>query len=131
MPLTWAHAEYIKLCASIRDKKVFDMPKQTYERYVKHTPISNFKVWRFGNQCKSMQSRKTLRIEVMADAEIKWTNDNWQTTNTIHTKDTGIGIFYADIDVKDAAGKKIEFTFHWKKADCWENKNFSVEVGNQ
>ena len=39
MPLTWAHAEYIKLCASISGKKVFDMPPQTTERYIKqNTP---------------------------------------------------------------------------------------------
>lgn len=35
MPLTWAHAEYVKLCASIGAKKVFDMPPQTVERYIK------------------------------------------------------------------------------------------------
>ena len=34
MPLTWAHAEYVKLCASIGAKKVFDMPLQTQERYL-------------------------------------------------------------------------------------------------
>lgn len=35
MPLTWAHAEYVKLCASIGGKKVFDMPLQTQKRYLK------------------------------------------------------------------------------------------------
>ncbi|WP_051160293.1 glycoside hydrolase family 15 protein [Cyclobacterium qasimii] len=34
MPLSWAHAEYIKLCISIDHKKVFDMPEQTQERYI-------------------------------------------------------------------------------------------------
>ncbi|MGH2563934.1 MAG: glycoside hydrolase family 15 protein, partial [Ginsengibacter sp.] len=41
MPLTWAHAEYIKLCASIGAKKVFDMPPQTQERYIKNDTKSS------------------------------------------------------------------------------------------
>ena len=127
MPLTWAHAEYIKLCASINDNSVFDMPKQTYERYIKHKTTSSICVWRFDKKCKST-SKKILRIEVMADAEIRWTNDNWTTINTIDTKDTGIGIFYADIVVKDSTITEIEFTFYWKETKNWENKNFTVQV---
>jgi glucoamylase len=34
MPLVWAHAEYIKLCRSLRDRVVFDMPPQTVNRYL-------------------------------------------------------------------------------------------------
>ncbi len=35
MPLVWAHAEYLKLRRSIRDNRVFDMPAQTANRYLK------------------------------------------------------------------------------------------------
>jgi glucoamylase len=35
MPLVWAHAEYAKLVRSLHDGRVFDMPQQTYERYVR------------------------------------------------------------------------------------------------
>lgn len=35
MPLAWAHAEYVRLVRSIRDGRVFDMPPQPYERYVR------------------------------------------------------------------------------------------------
>jgi glucoamylase len=34
MPLSWAHAEYAKLVRSLRDGRVFDMPRPAYERYV-------------------------------------------------------------------------------------------------
>jgi glucoamylase len=36
MPLVWAHAEYAKLVRSLYDGRVFDMPQQSYERYVRH-----------------------------------------------------------------------------------------------
>ncbi len=33
-PLVWAHAEYLKLCRSLRDGRVFDRPPQTVKRYL-------------------------------------------------------------------------------------------------
>jgi glucoamylase len=38
MPLTWAHSEYIKLCRSLDEKRVFDLPVSVYERYVNQIP---------------------------------------------------------------------------------------------
>lgn len=35
MPLVWAHAEYAKLVRSLHDGRVFDMPRQPYERYLR------------------------------------------------------------------------------------------------
>jgi glucoamylase len=35
MPLVWAHAEYAKLVRSLHEGRVFDMPQQAYERYVR------------------------------------------------------------------------------------------------
>jgi len=35
MPLVWAHAEYAKLVRSLHEGRVFDMPQQTYARYVR------------------------------------------------------------------------------------------------
>jgi len=34
MPLVWAHAEYLKLCRSLFEGRVFDQPPQTVERYL-------------------------------------------------------------------------------------------------
>jgi glucoamylase len=33
-PLGWAHAEYVKLCRSIAEGRVFDMPRHAHDRYV-------------------------------------------------------------------------------------------------
>ena len=126
MPLTWAHAEYIKLCASVKEKKVFDMPHQTQERYIKQKTSAIFEAWRFENQRKTISSKKTLRIEIMEDAIVHWTQDNWKTKYQTRTKDTGINIFVADIPTQNKKASKIEFTFFWIKPNRWENKNFVV-----
>ncbi|MDQ6903488.1 MAG: glycoside hydrolase family 15 protein [Bacteroidota bacterium] len=128
MPLTWAHAEYIKLCASIRDKKIFDMPPQTQERYIKQATPSNFQLWHFNHKIKKVYPQKTLRIQTPAQATVHWTNDAWETKNILETKDPGAGIFVADIKNENEAATKIEFTFYWNEADKWENENYVLEI---
>lgn len=128
MPLVWAHAEYIKLCASLKHRKIFDMPPQTRERYLKQRKTSSYDIWRFDNQCARISSDKKLRIEVMADALIYWTDDNWITTRETCTRDLGIGVFVADILIENKNCSHISFTFFWKQANHWENRNFNVEI---
>jgi glucoamylase len=127
MPLTWAHAEYIKSCISLKNEKVFDMPPQAHERYIQQKITSAVCVWRFENQCKSIPANKSLRIEIFAAADIHWSDDNWKTNNTTHTQCPGIDLFFADIKAKDQSDQ-IEFTFFWTRANRWENKNFMVKI---
>jgi glucoamylase len=131
MPLTWAHAEYIKLCSSIRRKKVADMPALTRERYIEQKTTSPFAVWRFNLQRIEMSSKKILRIEVMAAAIIRWTDDNWKTHNDTETEDTGLGIYLAVIAAQNKKRDSIQFTFFWKEANRWENNNFKITVKNK
>lgn len=128
MPLTWAHSEYIKLCASIQNKKVFDMPLQTQERYIKQKKTSQYQIWRFEYPCSIISLDKKLRIEVMANAVIRWSDDGWQTTKETLTKDTGLGLFIGDIPIENENCKDIVFTFFWTEAKQWENKNFTVKI---
>ncbi len=128
MPLTWAHAEYLKLCASIQNEEVFDMPPQTQERYLTRKTVSPFQTWRFDNQRKTVAAGKKLRIEVMAPAVISWTDDDWGSKNDLRTKDTGIGLFIADLPVENNGSGHIRFTFLWTAANRWEEKNFDVEI---
>ena len=128
MPLTWAHAEYIKLCSSIKDKRIFDMSLQTEERYLKKKSPSPYTIWRFNWPCTNISSNKVLRIEVLAPAMVHWSLDNWKTQFDINTKDTQLGVYLADIDLKDKNSDEIKFTFLWKEANKWENKDFVVKI---
>lgn len=128
MPLTWAHAEYIKLCSSIKNKRIVDLPQLNYDRYVKQKTISPYIVWRFNNQKSSMSSQKVLRIEIKHSAIIRWTDDNWQRTYETHARETGLGMFLADITSENKEPHEIKFTVFWEDADCWENEDFVVSV---
>src|ERR1700688_624075 len=45
-PLVWAHSEYIKLRRSLRDRKIFDQPPQTVQRYQIEKKKSTYFAWR-------------------------------------------------------------------------------------
>jgi glucoamylase len=90
MPLVWAHAEYLKLQRSLRDGRVFDMPPQTVQRYLKDKTVSPRLTWRFNHKLRSLPPGKMLRIELMAPAVIRWTADDWKTCQEIKTLDDGL-----------------------------------------
>jgi glucoamylase len=129
MPLTWAHAEYLKLCHSIGHKRIFDMPEHTFTRYIVEKTKCNFSVWRFNMQTKKISCQKEfLRIEVLSPALIHFSSDNWSTTNEIETKTCGFDIHVADISIHNLPAGELIFTFFWKLSNKWEGKNFTVAI---
>ena len=129
MPLVWAHSEYIKLRRSLRDKEVFDMPPQTFKRYVKGNKKSNYAIWRFNNKCRSIPAGKKLRIETLANTKVHWSVNDWKSTNDDLSKDSGLGIFVTDLPTSNfSPGDKVNFTFYWVQANKWEGENFTVKI---
>jgi glucoamylase len=131
MPLVWAHAEYLKLLRSLRDGRVFDLPPQTVQRYVKEKTLSPRMVWRFNHKIRSMPPGKILRIETLAPAVVHWSADDWKTVQDVTARDVGLGIHSADLVTQAISrGQEVKFTFYWPDADHWEGANFIVRVGS-
>lgn len=129
MPLVWAHSEYIKLCRSLKAKKIFDMPAQTRARYLEKKTGSNIFIWSFNNQFRYIPKGKILRIQCLVPATIRWTCDDWQSYADVSTLDTGVGIHFADLAVSHLEyGQKIAYTFYWHESGNWENVNFTLSV---
>ncbi|MEW6470207.1 MAG: glucan 1,4-alpha-glucosidase [Bacteroidota bacterium] len=129
MPLAWAHAEYIKLCRSLRSKEIFDMPPQTRQRYLVEKTTSNLFIWNFKSSGSVIPKGKVLRIQCQAPATIHWSSDNWLTVNEAFTLDTGIGIHYTDIATAGLDhGHEVNFTFYWHDSRNWENKKYALTI---
>jgi glucoamylase len=129
MPLAWAHAEYIKLCRSIKMKQVFDMPPQTKERYLEDKTTSEFMVFRFSRKSKTIPQGKNFRIETFAPARVRYTTDNWNTCHDSESRATGLNIFVTDIQLKHLTpGNKIIFTFYWPDSGKWEGVDFEAII---
>jgi glucoamylase len=97
MPLVWAHAEYIKLLRSLRDGRVFDTPRQTYQRYVQEKTGSAIAVWRANAKRQTIPVGRVLRVEMPWEGVIEWSSDEWQTTQRVETRSSGLGMHYADL----------------------------------
>jgi glucoamylase len=127
MPLTWAHAEYIKLCLSLKKKRVIDMPYHTQERYIKHQQISPFAIWKIGYPFAYIPKGKKLRIEVMNSATIYWSNDQWKTQQRMETRHLLSYLHFADIPCQHLQGR-IAFKIFGKNSQKFENQIFELEI---
>jgi glucoamylase len=131
MPLVWAHSEYIKLCRSLEDGKVFDMPPQTVQRYQIEKTTARYSTWRNNNKCHNIPAEFNLRIELFEPAQMHWTVDNWITAHDSQTRDTGIGIYVIDISAEELPnGSILEFTFFWPGSERWEGTNYQIQNGS-
>jgi glucoamylase len=129
MPLVWAHAEHIKLQRSLRDRRVFDMPPQTVQRYQVDTVAAKLAFWRFNHKCHQMPPGKVLRIEALTAAIVHWSVDDWRTVGDTQTTNTHLGIHFADVPTDQLpAARTVRFTFFWIDANRWEGEDFEITV---
>ncbi len=128
LPLVWAHAEYVKLCASINNNQIFDMPDHTVERYIKADVKSRLDVWRLDIPCNHLHKGNSLRIETKSPVSVTWTGDDWNTSNQSDSKNSGLGIYYTDLPANQLAGNQVIFTFYWVEAQHWEGRNFNLLI---
>lgn len=128
-PLVWAHAEYIKLRRSIKDGRVFDMPPQPVQRYIVEKTGTPFAAWRYNQKCRGIPAGKVLRIEVLAPVSVHWSADGWNTVKDTAARDTGLGVFVADLPTdKLPSGTKVVFTFYWLESRNWEGTDFEITI---
>jgi glucoamylase len=130
MPLVWAHAEYVKLCRSLNEKRVFDMPPQPVQRYQVEGIGSPYALWRFNHKCRVIPAGKALRLELLSPAVVHWSADGWQTSHASETRDTGLSVHVADLPVGELpVGTTLHFTFYWPEPGNWEGLDFDVQIG--
>ena len=76
-----------------------------------------------------MATGKTLRIQLLAAAVVRWTADNWATHQDQATRDTTLGVHVADLPTAGLPqGGEVIFTFRWIEGDHWEDRDFRVKV---
>ncbi len=111
MPLVWAHAEYAKLVRSLHDGRVFDMPQQTYERYVRARQVAELNVWAPHNRCRIVRAGAGLRIQTTVRATVAWTVRGETTQREVITRDTTLAqVWIADLPTAAlAVGAVIQF----------------------
>ena len=130
MPLCWSHAEYVSLVRSAHDGICFDRVEPAFQRYVVKPVRSRHEIWSFRHPLRRMSPGKILRIIVMAEAAIRWSTNDWASTNSVNTTNNStLNLWFADLPTENCLGDvMIEFTFFWKQDERWEGRNYSVAV---
>jgi glucoamylase len=131
MPLVWAHAEHLKLCRSLADGRVFDLPPQTTQRYVIDRTGSRYAFWRFNHRVRAIDESRTLRVETLVPCLLHWSVDGWRTVHDTQARNPGLGEYVIDLPTQTLpAGARIDFTFYWPEADRWELTDFFVVIAS-
>lgn len=122
MPLAWAHAEYIKLRRSLAEGRVFDMPERSRQRYVVEQTRSPHVIWALNHRRPTIPPGKLLRIQLHSPTLITWRADGTHQGGRLATRDTGLGVHYADLPTADLPeGAVVRFSFDSTKGK-WGNK---------
>ena len=129
MPLVWAHAEYLKLCRSLADGHVFDMPPQTVKRYSKAEKPSQYTLWAFNHKVRKMAQGNTLRLFLPAPARVRWSADEWATEKEHKSHDSTLGVHVVDLPtLRLKTGTTIRFTIYWLDEERWDKTDYAVEI---
>ncbi|HET9017629.1 MAG TPA: glycoside hydrolase family 15 protein [Thermomicrobiaceae bacterium] len=129
MPLVWAHAEFLKLCASVELGHAIDRPGPVWNRYHGERPSVPWTTWRFNQRARALSAGRILRVELTAPARVHWSTDGWQTVADTDTRDTGLGIHLVDLPTGEVpVGGEVVFTIYWTAEDRWLGENVMVPV---
>ena len=128
MPLAWAHAEYIKLCRSLRDGRVFDTPPQTVKRYITEKKASPYTIWRMNQKSRTIQAGRVLRVELPYPGVVRWKVDGTGRCRGIPARPTGLGLHVADLPSAEVpTGSAMVFSL--ESGDGSDHRQeYSVEV---
>lgn len=131
MPLVWAHAEYVKLLRSLRDRSVFDMPPESARRYQIDRVAARVVFWRPDLPRRSIPPGRVLRIELPEPVLVHWTRDHWQSAEDVVSRDSGLRVHFVDLPTADlAAGTAITFTFRRLASGQWAGEDYRLVVGS-
>jgi len=130
MPLMWAHAEYIKLLRSVRDRRVFDLVTPVAERYLEDRGRKDLEVWKLKRQVREIAAGKVLRVQVPGDFRLRWSINGGQDSQESASTASGLGAGFVDIATKRGQSAPVQFTFLETEVKEFLGKGFEVKVSN-
>lgn len=129
MPLAWAHGEYLKLLRSAKDCRVFDRIPEVHARYVEGGAVCQLiEMWRKNWQIPAVKPGFTLRIMADRPFKLKYTEDDWATSNDTISSATALQVHFVDHQMSHTQQLPLKFTFYWLDTEGWEDSNYEVAI---
>ena len=128
MPLSWAHAEFIKLMASKAIGKPFDRPESVWRRWGGRRPDGPA-VWTPTAAISRLAAGSDLLIVAFQPSRLHWGQDGWRKIADAETVDTGLGVHIVTLPATAFSGAaQIDFTFQGLSDGRWEGRDFHLNV---
>jgi glucoamylase len=129
MPLVWAHAEFIKLVASIGLQRPFDRPEALWQRYRGRRPDPSHAIWTPRFQITQIRRGQTLCLCLPRPARAHFGFDGWQRVTDIDTSDSGMTLHVVDLPTNGLeSGARVDFTLFWMESGTWEGRDYRIDV---
>jgi glucoamylase len=128
MPLMWAHAEYIKLLRTVKDGRVFDFVPEVAEHFRNATARKKLEVWKPCRRVRSVKPGSTLRIQAPEEFRLRWSSDEWRTSNESDSMAIALASSFLDIPVGRDQRAPIRFKFLRAKDARWAESDYEVAI---
>jgi glucoamylase len=129
MPLVWAHAEYVKLFRSLRERRVWNMPPQTVQRYIIDRSTSRYQIWTPRQQRAFVDHGKDLRVDARDALAIRWNAHPSKDFDEIETIDSNLGVRWAVLPLAHLErGTRVRFQMRGADAPDSRCKTYVVEI---
>ncbi len=131
MPLVWAHAEYVKLAASMQLGYPFDRVRAAWERYQGARPRTSCWCWSPEAPIDQVPAGTTLVVLLPDAAVIHWSLDGWQTVHDDPTQPLDLGLHRFAIAaeaVAKAKSREIVFTYRQQADGVWVGRDYHIAV---
>jgi glucoamylase len=129
-PLMWAHAEYIKVLRTKKDRAGCDIIPEVKRRYVEDKTTLGMSAWKANKPIRRALSTDRLRIINFEPCNMVWSADRWHTKWETPLEETGLDLYYHDFGPGHfKKGTRLIFTFHYKEQKRWEGKDYEIDIG--
>jgi len=132
MPLVWAHAEYVKLAASMQLGRPFDRVEAVWARYGGAAPAPAWWCWSAAAPIGRVPSGVGLVLYLPDEAIVHWSVDDWATVRDDATQPLGVGVHQLVI-ARDALAASdrgaLVFTYRWKATGEWVGRDHAIAIG--
>jgi glucoamylase len=131
MPLVWAHAEFVKLAASLRHGHPVDRPEAAWLRYGGVKPQLVQAHWTRHMPIGRIPQGLPLRLILAAPALVHWGFDDWRHAADARTRPGSLGLHVVDLPTEAIAnGASLRFSIQDLASGEWIEGDRVVEVFN-
>jgi len=129
MPLVWAHAELVKLAASLHLGRPVDRPEPVWLRYNGMRPRPMRAHWSRRMPVGSIRAGQSLRLILANPSLVHWSQDGWQSSSDVSTEANSLGLHVVDLPTEHlAVGQRITFSIQKRDSGNWVESDRTVVI---